>query len=156
MLKKPLILLLSISSFVFANNFHDLDYLFYKYKIRYTIEQIEKLKQLYPKNSSQYKILQKTENFFMRGMPVDAYGTYVRIKLHNIIDNKLSEKKPKQNNILSADTDLNYLYLEKEQKLNNTNKKKNNEAVQNFKKAMMNPNGLTPEQLTKIFQGMMK
>lgn len=154
MFKKIIISLIGISSFVFANNFHDLDYLFYKYKIRYTIQQLEKLKNLYPRNSTKYKILQQTQNYFMQNMPIDAYGTYVRIKLHNIIDNKLSEKKIQKEHILSADTDLNALYYEREQELKNTKQMNKTSKEQQLKKMMLSPNSLSPDQLKFLLQTM--
>jgi len=157
MLKKVLLIILSIGfgTIAFAGNFQDLDYLFYKYKIRYTIEKLEKLKKLYPKNSNQYKILQKTENYFMKKMPIDAYGTYARIKLHNIIDNKISEKKKKQPSILSAEVDLNTVYLQKQQKKEKIKQQnKTLSTADRLKTIMSNPNNLTPEQLSSILKSM--
>ena len=102
--------------------FNDLNYLFSKYKIRKTIETLEALKTLYPKYSQPYRKIVNLENYFMQNMPISAFSTYVRIKLHNIIDNKLNEEQQekeeflKNNNILKANTNLNYLYILKLQK----------------------------------------
>ena len=67
--------------------------LFNGFKIRKTIETLEALKKLYPINSTPYLKIQAVENYFMKNLPIDAYSTYVRIKLRNIIDSTLEQEK---------------------------------------------------------------
>ena len=118
--KKFIVLFFIIVNYLYS--FNDLNYLFQKYKLRKTVETLEALKTLYPKYSDKYIKIQQLENYFMRKVPLDAYSTYVRIKLHNIIDNKLEEENSKkkiqeENNVLKSNTNLYYLYqlkLEKE------------------------------------------
>ena len=129
-MKKIISIVLFFSLYLYG--FNDLNYLFSKYKIRKTIETLEALKTLYPKYSQPYRKIVNLENYFMQNMPIDAFSTYVRIKLHNIIDNKLNYEKIRKkqsqqnNNILKANTNLNYLYtlkLEKEEEIRKATEK---------------------------------
>ena len=128
-LKRIMLMFLIIVSSLYS--FNDLDYLFQKYRLRKTVETLEALKTLYPKYSEAYIKIQKLENYFMQNVPIDAYSTYVRIKLHNIIDNKLEEEKTRkeqiqaEQNILRANTDLSYLYRLKLKEVKKIKEKEN-------------------------------
>jgi len=123
--------LITISLFASSDNsFKDIDYLSEKFKIRHTIEQLDKLKKIYDINSKEYNYIQELEGYFLKKIPIDAYGTYTRIKIHNIIDNSnvIKKKVVKKYKILKSNTDLNSLYYNKykDNKDNKTTKKINN------------------------------
>ena len=156
------ILFLFLTMAVSSYGFQDLDYLYQKYKIRKTINTLESLKKLYPEYSTPYIKIQKLENYFMKNMPVSAYSTYVRIKLHNIIDNRLEDIKLKklklknQNTILTANTNLNYLYekklkeekeIEKQKEINNQKLGKNQK-----KQNLFQPNQMLNQQNFQAIQ----
>lgn len=162
-MKKTITVLIFLSAgFAFA--FNDLDYLFQKYQIRKTIETLEALKTLYPKNSEPYLKLQETQNYFMKNMPIDAYSTYVRIKLHNIIDNKLdyirkNERKiNEKNGVLSADTDLGLILREKQLKEQERRSKeiKNNETLGGGVPAIPATPSFTPEEQMQMLKQFLK
>lgn len=142
MIKKIFLGSLILSNFVFAdNNFQDLNYLSDKTIIRETVQQLEVLKNYYTPNSKEYNTLNESQQIILNRLPVDAFGTYSRIKLNNIVDKHLVEDTYKQNanNILSPDTDLNFMYSQQKLEEDNAKKKRvtkpsNNNADQDLQK----------------------
>ena len=108
-----------------AENFNDLNFLMNKYRIKITVKELDKLKNMYEPGSHEYILLQKTENYFLNKFPVDTFGIYSRIKLHNVIENAENRLQRNYKNmenenkwdVLKADEDLNRIYLIKQKEL---------------------------------------
>jgi hypothetical protein len=139
---KKMILLSTI--LIFSNNllaedntYNDVEYMVDKQRVKHTIETLELIKNKYDENSKDYKIISMAQSHFIDKLPVDTFGTYTRMKLHNIIDNAhIVEKKsiPKYK-ILSSDIDLNTLYNEQKSREKETEKEikevSKNQNIQN-------------------------
>jgi hypothetical protein len=106
------------SSLLADNTYRDVGYMADKQTVRHTIEVLEKLKNNYDVNSKEYKTLENSQSYFVNKLPVDTFGTYTRIKLHNLIDKAqyVEEKKIPKYKILSSDTDLDTIYAEQQAK----------------------------------------
>jgi len=127
MIKKIFLGSLILSNLLYADNFNqDLNYLSDKTIIRETVQQLEVLKNYYTPNSKEYNTLNESQQIILNRLPVDAFGTYSRIKLNNIVDKHLIEENYKENanNILRPDTDLNFILTQ--QKMEEENSKKKN------------------------------
>lgn len=138
------------------NNFKDIEYLANKYKVRYTVEMLSNLKKKYPVNSQDRIELEKVEQYFANKLPVDSFGTFTKIKLHNIIEK--SEKranyvKPKpEYKVITGNTNLEALVKEKEKR-----KKELEKQSQNLQKASVkNSNPFTRENFLKSMEELSK
>lgn len=114
---KKLIFMLAIfySSLVADNSFKDIDYIIDKSIIRETAERLEILKNNFTEHSSEYVSLHEAQQILLSKLPLDSFGTYSRIKLHNIIDRSVDNNNFNlaKNNVLTPGTDLNRMYEEK-------------------------------------------
>jgi len=120
MMVKIIISFILFSSVLIADNsFNDIEYMVDKVNQKRTVMILEDLKSKYPENSKDYEVLEFVEKYFMKKLPVDAYGTYSRMKLHNIIDNaqKIDKKEKQEYIMLTPDTDLNKLYMERQKRI---------------------------------------
>lgn len=99
------------------NSFKDMDYLIQKEMIKDTTLKLDILKKQYIVNSEEYNSLHKAQQVLLDKLPVDSFSTFSRIKLHNIVDNSIEEKKRSQlkDNVLRADGDLNSAFMMKQQ-----------------------------------------
>ena len=101
------------------NSFKDMDYLIQKEMIKDTTLKLDILKKQYIVNSEEYNSLHKAQQVLLDKLPVDSFSTFSRIKLHNIVDNSIEEKKRSQlkDNVLRADGDLNSAFMMKQQSI---------------------------------------
>lgn len=101
------------------NNFQDMDYLIQKEMIKDTTLKLDILKKQYLTNSEEYNALNKAQQILLDNLPVDSFSTFSRIKLHNVVDSSIEERKraSMKNNVLKAEGDLNSAFLMKQQNI---------------------------------------
>lgn len=135
------VLILSNNLFAADNTYKDIEYMVDKQRIKHTIETLELIKNKFDENSKDYKVISATQSYFIDKLPVDTFGTYTRMKLHNIIDNaQIVEKKsiPKYK-ILSSDIDLDTIYKEqKSMEKQNSEPSNNVSQKQNVQNQFLN------------------
>lgn len=103
--------------------FNDTQYIIEKSTLAQSIKEINSIKKRFTIGSNEYILLNHTEQELLKKLPIDAFDTYSRIKLKNILQRNIDEQikeLPKPDTTLRADTDLNYLYESRFGKSNET------------------------------------